>query len=266
MQQPTLYIPHGGGPCFFMDWTFGPADTWDKMADWLGSLGNTLANTPRAIVVISAHWETAEFSVTTNPQPELIFDYYGFPAHTYQLQYPVLGDPGLAAQVADLLESSGISCRQDPERGFDHGVFVPFKLIYPDANIPIVQLSVKSDLDPQAHIAAGKALKSLRSENILIVGSGFSSHNLAAMMKADTELEGSVEFDQWLTETSMASESNREAVLADWLSAPYARQIHPREEHLIPLMVVAGAAGPDSGRKIFSDHLMGTVTSAIQFG
>ncbi|MGI9317288.1 MAG: DODA-type extradiol aromatic ring-opening family dioxygenase, partial [bacterium] len=141
MTQPVFYIPHGGGPCFFMDWNMGPANTWDAMADWLSTMSSTLAQKPRAILVISAHWETQVLRVTSSNHPALIYDYYGFPQHTYELKYPVPGDAEIAAKVADLLSSDDIEVIQDADRGLDHGVFIPFKLIYPAADIPIVQLS-----------------------------------------------------------------------------------------------------------------------------
>jgi aromatic ring-opening dioxygenase catalytic subunit (LigB family) len=123
---PALFIPHGGGPCFFMEWTMGPADTWRRLGDWLAHLGDDIGRRPRAILVISAHWEEPEFTVTANPAPPLIYDYYGFPEHTYHLRYDAPGDPALAQSVRDLLGAAGIASRADPERGFDHGVFIPF--------------------------------------------------------------------------------------------------------------------------------------------
>src|SRR5262249_20684022 len=119
---PTLYIPHGGGPCFFMEWTMGPPDTWDSLGAWLGSIAKSISPRPRVIVVISPHWESPEFAVTAQAQPELLYDYYGFPAHTYQLQYPAPGAPELARQIAALLDAAGFPTRLETGRGFDHGV------------------------------------------------------------------------------------------------------------------------------------------------
>lgn len=261
---PTYYIPHGGGPCFFMDWTMGPKDTWDKMADWLRHMKDGVGAVPKAIVVVSAHWEEREFSVTTGKAPPLLFDYYGFPEHTYQLKYGAPGAPDLAQRIRDLLEGAGLKTGADADRGFDHGVFVPFLLIYPEANIPVVQLSLKAGLDPAEHIRAGQALEPLRREGVLIVGSGMSYHNMRGFGRgtADSEV-----FDAWLTEAATeTSPDARNEKLSHWDQAPAARRVHPREEHLIPLMVAAGAAGQDLGRKVFDDHVMAVLVSAYAFG
>ena len=262
-RQPVLYIPHGGGPCFFMDWD--PPDTWHKMAAWLGQLGGSIGVPPQAIIVVSAHWEEKEFTVQTHPNPPLLYDYYGFPKHTYQLTYPAPGSPELADRIRDCLKKAGIPSRTDAQRGFDHGVFIPLKLIYPDANIPIVQLSLKAGLDPARHIAAGQALGELRDEGVLIIGSGMSYHNMQAFGESANAV--SDQFDAWLTEAVCAHDAEtRNKKLCDWSLAPAGRAAHPREEHLLPLMVVAGATGKDTGRKIFTDRVMGATVSAFQFG
>lgn len=258
---PTLYIPHGGGPCFFMEWN--PPGTWDSLATWLRGLSATLPK-PNAILVVSAHWEEPSFSVTTSSAPPLLFDYYGFPPHTYELTYPAPGSPELAERVATLLGDAGIKTGADASRGYDHGVFIPFKLIYPDATIPVVQLSLKAGLDPEEHIAAGRALQALRSEDVLIVGSGMSYHNLREFWAGTNR--GTEPFDEWLTEAACASREARDRALVDWYDAPGGRWSHPREEHLLPLMVVAGAAGSDLGRRVFHDNIQGSLISAYQFG
>lgn len=259
---PTLYIPHGGGPCFFMEWD--PPDTWTSMGDWLRQLGASIGVRPKAVIVVSAHWEESEFSVSANPAPGLIYDYYGFPEHTYRIQYPAPGAPELAQRVADLLGKAGIPARLDRERGYDHGVFIPFKLIYPDADIPTIQLSLKAGLDPAAHIAAGAALAPLREEGVLIVGSGMSYHNLRGFGPAYGPV--SQQFDAWLGKAVEAAPATRDAELIRWRTAPMARQAHPREEHLIPLMVAAGAAGKDAGHIIYSAPTLGLAISGYQFG
>jgi aromatic ring-opening dioxygenase catalytic subunit (LigB family) len=265
-RMPTLYIPHGGGPCFFMEWTLGPPDTWNRMGDWLGGLGASLGVKPKAIMVVSAHWEEAQFTVTTAAAPPLIYDYFGFPEHTYHIRYPAPGAPALAARVRDLLGRAGIKSQADPERGFDHGVFIPFKLIYPDADIPVIQLSLKRDLDPKAHLAAGRALAALRDEGVLIVGSGMSYHNIGAFMRG-REATGAIPFDAWLTDAATAPDAEtRNTALTRWSTAPGARDAHPREDHLIPLMIAAGAAGYDAGHRIFGDTVMGAAVSAYRFG
>ena len=260
---PTLFIPHGGGPCFFMDWN--PPDTWHKLGAWLGSLGHSVGAMPKAVVVISGHWEEQEFSVTSHGHPPLIYDYYGFPEHTYKLTYDAPGSPLLAGQICELLGQAGIPARSDPQRGLDHGVFVPFKVIYPNADIPIVQLSLKAGLDPATHIAAGRALQPLREQGVLVAGSGMSYHNMRGYGNAGAERGDP--FDAWLTETvSAPNQAARSAKLCEWVRAPSARDAHPREEHLLPLMVAAGAAGEDLGRQVFSDRIMGAKISAYRFG
>lgn len=264
---PALYIPHGGGPCFFMEWTAGPPDTWDRMGAWLRQLGGSIGAAPKAIVVISARWEEEQFTVTGNAHPPLLYDYYGFPEHTYRIQYPAPGSPALAKRIGDLLSGAGIRAQIDPERGFDHGVFIPFKLIYPLAELPVVQLSLKAGLDPEAHIEAGRALEPLRREGVLIVGSGMSYHNLNSFFRSRGPIAASDQFDAWLTQAACAPEADeRNDALRRWAQAPGARASHPREEHLLPMMVAAGAAGADAGTKIFSDRVMGSTVSAFRFG
>lgn len=259
---PTYYIPHGGGPCFFMDWD--PPDTWTKMGDWLKGMSAGI-DKPKAILVVSAHWEEEDFTVTTNPTPALIFDYYGFPPETYALTYPAPGAPELAKKVAALLNKAGLTAKLDSERGFDHGVFVPFKLIYPEAKIPVIQLSLKEGLDPETHLAAGRALQSLRNEGVLIVGSGMSYHNLGKFMRGGGDGDAK-KFDTWLTQAATSEPQHRNALLAAWDKAPSARQAHPREEHLLPLMVVAGAAESDAGKQVYTDVVMNSAISAYKFG
>ncbi|PNU06734.1 DODA-type extradiol aromatic ring-opening family dioxygenase [Novosphingobium guangzhouense] len=266
-QMPTFFIPHGGGPCFFMDWTVmgGPADTWDKTEAWLRALVSTLPERPKGIVVISGHWEEAAFTASTAVEPGMIYDYYGFPPHTYELKYPAPGSPALAERVVDLLSGAGLPARTDPSRGFDHGVFVPFLLIDPDATIPVVPLSLKADLDPAEHIAAGKALEPLRDEGVLIVGSGMSYHNMRGF-RTPAATRPSAVFDQWLTGAVEAPSAERESLLSHWDEAPAGRLSHPREEHLLPLMVAAGAGNASAGRKVFADNVMMADISAFRFG
>ncbi len=262
---PTFYIPHGGGPCFFMDWN--PPGIWDNMANWLRALPAAVGQTPKAILMVSAHWEEDVFTVGSNPAPSLIYDYYGFPPHTYELKYGALGSPDLAARVRGLLQAQGIAAADDSVRGFDHGMFIPLMVSYPEASIPVIQLSLQKSLDPAAHIAVGQALEPLRDDGVLIIGSGMSYHNLRKFMRGtDGVIAESDPFDQWLTEAAMASPAERDQKLTEWQQAPIARDIHPREEHLIPLMVAAGAAGQDRGRQTFSDRVMGAMISGYQFG
>ncbi len=265
MRMPTFYIPHGGGPCFFMDWTLGPADTWERMASWLRGFPASLPARPAAILVISAHWEERVPTVQAAKSPPLFFDYYGFPAHTYALTWPAAGSPALATRTQALLTSAGIPSARDEQRGFDHGAFVPLKVAFPAADVPTIQLSLRADLDPSAHLAIGRALAPLRDEGVLIVGAGMSFHNTRTFMTSRSRPD-SAAFDAWLVATAEGKPALREERLARWTSAPAAREAHPREEHLLPLMVAAGAAMGDAGRRVFRDEVLGAVVSAIQFG
>ncbi|HEX3699775.1 MAG TPA: class III extradiol ring-cleavage dioxygenase [Phenylobacterium sp.] len=263
MRLPTLFLPHGAGPCFFMDWTRGPADTWDRTAAWLGGLVASLPERPKAILAISGHWEEAAFTVGSAAHPPLIYDYQGFPEHTYRLGFEAPGAPALASRVRALAAAAGLPVAEDPARGYDHGVFVPLKLVTPAADIPVVQLSLRSDLDPAAHLALGRALAPLRDEGVLIAGSGMSWHNMAGFTPAFTAK--SQAFDAWLAE-AMADPAGREAAIGQWERAPYAREAHPREEHLAPLFVAAGAAQGEPGRVAFRDTVMDVVVSGFEFG
>ena len=264
IRQPAIFLPHGGGPCFFMDWTWGPSDTWRATQRFLEGLAGTLPQTARALLVISGHWEEPAFTVSAAPAPKLIFDYSGFPEHTYRLTWPAPGDPELAARVHRLLADAGLPAATDANRGFDHGVFVPLKVAFPEAQIPVVTLSLASSLDPEAHLAAGRALAPLRDQGVLIVGSGMSFHNLRAYLRPET-LERSRGFDAWLTQAVESPSPERDAQLKAWRSAPFAAFAHPREEHLAPLFVVAGAGGSAPGKRIFSDEPMGAAISAYRF-
>jgi aromatic ring-opening dioxygenase catalytic subunit (LigB family) len=263
MTLPTLFIPHGAGPCFFMPWTRGPADQWEPMAAWLKGLLATLPERPKAILVVSGHWEEAAFTVGSAEWPELIYDYYGFPEATYQLRFDAPGAPALARRVRELLSNAGLPAAEDPRRGYDHGVFVPLKLVTPEADIPVVQLSLQRDLDPEAHLAVGRALAPLRDEGVLILGSGMSWHNMRGFSPAYTGK--SEAFDDWLA-AAMAQPEGRDEAIRHWDRAPHAREAHPREEHLAPLFVAAGAAEGQPGRVAFRDKVMDVVVSAIEFG
>lgn len=260
--MPVFFIPHGGGPCFFMD---DPDHTWTGLGTWLRGMLGGLDRRPRAIVVISSHWETREATVNAGAAPGLIFDYQGFPPQTYELRYDAPGSPELAARIVELLREHGIAAECDTQRGYDHGVFVPFLLVAPEADIPIVQLSLVAGLDPAQHLAIGMALAPLRSEDVLIVGSGMSYHNLRAFFQSG-EAAGARDFDAWLTAAVTADSETRRARLRDWEHAPGARQAHPREEHLLPLHVVAGAAGDDTGTHVFGERIMGAEISGYRFG
>lgn len=267
-RQPSIFIPHGGGPCFFMDWTWGPGDAWHPTQLFLEGLAAMLPAAPKALLVISGHWEESAFTAGASPSPGLIYDYSGFPPHTYKLTWPAPGDPALAERVAGLLSAAGLPSGMDASRGYDHGVFVPLKVAFPQAQIPVVTLSLahssEGQLDPALHLAAGRALAPLRDEGVLIVGSGMSFHNLRAYMQPATAPRAR-EFDSWLTRAVESSAPERDALLADWRQAPFAAFAHPREEHLIPLLVAAGAGGSAPGKRIFRDEPMGAAISAFRF-
>jgi aromatic ring-opening dioxygenase catalytic subunit (LigB family) len=267
-RQPALFIPHGGGPCFFMDWTWGPADTWEPTRTFLEGLAASLPEPPRTLLVISGHWEEPAFTASAAAAPQLIFDYSGFPEHTYQLTWPAPGDTALAERVAGMLNKAGLPSALSASRGYDHGVFVPLKVAFPEAQIPVVTLSLAAEpngsFDPALHIAAGQALAPLRDEGVLIVGSGMSFHNLRAYLRPETR-EAARSFDEWLTHAVESPASERAALFAEWQKAPYARFSHPREEHLVPLFVATGAGGDAPGKRVFRDEPMGAAISACRF-
>lgn len=260
MRQPSLYIPHGGGPCFFMD---DPRGTWTGMETFLRDLPKLLPERPRAILIVSGHWETKGFAFTAAARPDLLFDYHGFPPHTYQLTYPAPGDPALAAKAAELVTIAGLPAGLDTARGLDHGVFVPLKVAFPDADIPVVEMSVDQALDPAQHLAAGRALAPLRDEGVLIVGAGMSFHNMRGYGRTSSTAP-SRQFDAWLAESVNAEPTGRSEALVRWADAPSGRFAHPREEHLLPLMVAAGASDA-AGEQIYSELVMETAISGFRF-
>lgn len=244
-----LYIAHGGGPMPLLE---SGASSHESMIKALRETAQTLPK-PKAILVISAHWETDAPHVTTAAQPELIYDYYGFPPESYSIQYPAAGEPELAAQVLGAITAAGIEAVGDPKRGFDHGLFVPLKLMYPDADIPCVQLSLMNNLDAAAHIKLGQALHALDYDNLLIIGSGFSFHNMKAFFSPGDHQADSknAAFQAWLElvcSDQELTEAERQRMLSNWAEAPHARFCHPREEHLLPLHVCYGAAGRASDK------------------
>ena len=265
-RQPTLFIPHGGGPCFFMDPPPAAPQLWTRMEQYLRGIPAALPARPKALLVISGHWEAPVPTVNVAPQPSLLFDYYGFPEHTYRLTYPVPGAPALAAEVRRLLQAAGFATAEEDSRGLDHGVFIPLKVAFPDADVPVLQLSLQQGLDPAVHLAMGRALAPLRDQGVLIIGSGMSYHNLRLLFSGRGN-EGAAAFDDWLVQAATERDpARRDAALMAWERAPHARECHPEEEHLIPLMVAAGAAGADAGRQVYGEALAGKALSAFQFG
>jgi aromatic ring-opening dioxygenase catalytic subunit (LigB family) len=262
---PVYFISHGGGPWSYMD--EAARAPYAKLAAALADMPRQIGTTPRAVLMISAHWEEAEFTLTANPKPPMIYDYGGFPDYTYQIHYRAPGDPLLAAHTRQMIEKAGIPARLDPDRGFDHGAFTPLKVIYPDANVPVVQLSLKRGLDPETHLALGRAIAPLRDEGVLIVGSGLTYHNLRQFGRAQG-WGPSREFDGWLSGVLLGgSPKDRNKLLAAWEAAPAARAAHPREEHLLPLMVASGAAGDDMAELTYheKDFMGGHTVSSYRF-
>jgi len=229
------------------------------MVDFMRRLPS-LVNKPEAILVISAHWEEAEPTLQGSPQPPMVYDYFGFPAAAYEIDYPARGSPDLADRVVTLLAKANLESHVDGERGFDHGLYIPMKLMYPEAQIPCLQLSLVRGLDAALHLAIGHALSDLMDENILIVGSGFSFHNLGAFSFAggNTPDRRNDEFQEWMIRvcTGAHPDGERDRQLINWEKAPHARYCHPREEHLLPLHVCAGLT-ERPGELIFDDYIIG---------
>jgi 4,5-DOPA dioxygenase extradiol len=265
MTMPTVFIPHGGGPCFFMNPAAAPDPMWRPMESYLKGLVASLPERPSAILLVSGHWEESAFALHVGARPSLYFDYYNFPPHTYQLRWDAPGAPDLARRAAGMLESAGFDTAEEAERGWDHGVFIPLMVALPDADIPVAQLSLRRDLDPAAHIAAGRALAPLRDEGVLIVGSGMSFHNLrerGPQVTARADI-----WDDALTDAVTDPDpQSRARRVADWASLPEAHFAHPREEHLLPLMVALGAGGNDPATRDFNDHVLGWAVSGYRFG
>ncbi|MEP1447700.1 MAG: class III extradiol ring-cleavage dioxygenase [Paraglaciecola sp.] len=254
--MPVIYIPHGGGPMPLLG-----DITHKELCAFLSNVHKNIT-APKAIVIISAHWESDIATISSSPNPRMIYDYGGFPQETYEYQYPAAGQPKLAGHIASLLDDKGIGCALDPDRGYDHGTFVPLMLMYPKADIPVVQVSLLRSMDALEHIEIGAALTSLREQGVLIVGSGMSFHN-----SKGTHQE-SVNFDEWLTDTLTDGDfTQTKQRLAQWETAPSARKCHAREEHLLPLHVCFGAsiAQDKPAEKVFSGQLFDKKISAFMW-
>lgn len=262
---PTYFISHGGGPWPYMTGAF--RRNFDVLEQSLVAMRGELGDKPKAILVISGHWETGGFAISSGVKPGMVYDYHGFPDYLYHIAYNAPGSPELAARVRQILGEAGIDAALDPTRGFDHGTFSILKPLYPDEDVPVVQLSLHASLDPVLHLAVGRALAPLREEGVLIVGSGLSYHNLQAM-RGSSGHEPSRRFDAWLRETLAGAGKERSARLTQWEKAPAARAAHPREDHLIPLMVVVGAAEEEPGTVTYhqEDFFGGLTASSFRFG
>ena len=240
-----------------------PNGTWTGMEAFLRGLPARLPERPSAILIVSGHWETEGFAFTASPRPPLIYDYHGFPPHTYELSWPAPGDPALAERAADLLRIAGYAAATDPDRGIDHGVFVPLKVAFPDADVPVVEMSLDRGHDAEIAWRVGRALRPLRDQGVLIVGAGMSFHNMRAYRNPQAT-EPSSACDDWLAGVVEGDPAARGGALAQWVNAPAARFAHPVEEHLLPLMVAAGASdGP--GARIYGEIVMETMISGFRF-
>ncbi len=262
--MPVAFIPHGGGPWPFVDVGLGDGSELEALAGYLRSVKSLPKSSPTSLLVVSAHWEAPVPTLMTSPRPPIFYDYYGFPKEAYAITWPAPGNPGLAARARGLLDEAGFETDENAERGFDHGTFVPLKVTYPEAAIPVVQLSLKSGLDPAEHLAMGKALAPLRDEGVFIVGGGMTFHNLRAFSAASATPAAA--FDAWLRGAMTLEEAARHRALCNLAKAPAARDAHPREEHLLPLMVVAGAAGEDRATVAYNGTIRNLKLSAFHFG
>lgn len=260
MSEPAtiLYIPHGGGPLPLLG---DPGH--EALVRFLRQIPGALPR-PRAVLVVSAHWERDIPVVTAHPRPKLIYDYFGFPEAAYDIRYPAPGAPDLAARVTDSLTRSGVKARCDQDRGFDHGLYVPLALMLPDADIPCIQVSLCADLDPSTHLKIGDALGAMAADDLWVLGSGFSFHNMAAFGALGPDHDGTEKMNQafqdWLGETCAGqglTQAQRKERLVRWELAPHARYCHPREEHLLPLMVCSGMAGYATAEIVFDGPVMG---------
>jgi 4,5-DOPA dioxygenase extradiol len=251
---PTLFISHGS-----------PALPLHPHAaiDFLKQLGSSLEK-PTAILVISAHWSSKVPTVSADSQPQTIHDFRGFPPELYQLTYPAPGAPDLAQRVAKLLVNAGLECQVDADRGLDHGAWEPLMLMYPDANIPVTQLSIQPQQGTAYHLQLGRALAPLRQEGVLILASGAITHNLRAFGQHSLDAEPvdwAVAFDDWIAEK--IATPNIDALLDYRRLAPYATQNHPTEEHLLPLFVALGAAGHNpKGTQLHNSFTYGVLSMA----
>ncbi|MFN3718908.1 MAG: DODA-type extradiol aromatic ring-opening family dioxygenase [Rhizobium rhizophilum] len=269
---PVYFIPHGGGPWPFMEFPHDASGKapWDDLRAFLEGLDAEIGRRPKAALVVTGHWEKEPVpTVSTATKPGMLFDYYNFPPHTYELSYPAPGSPDLAARARTLLGEAGIESAEDEKRGFDHGVFIPFMLVYPDADVPITMISLKNTLDVESHVAIGKALAPLRDEDVLIIASGMSYHNMKMFRQTEpSHVQQAIRFDDWLTEAMAAPDSEqRETVLSSWDQNPDALACHvPDHDHLVPLFVASGAAGSDAGRQVFRGEFLGKPYSAYRFG
>lgn len=265
---PVYFIPHGGGPWHAMHNAMGDTLGYAKLRTYLSNLGNNYTSIAKSILIISGHWEEQVTTIHFGKNHSLLYDYYGFPVHTYHFNWAPSGNPELALKIETILKANDIEVNREYKRGIDHGVFVPLMIAFPEAQIPIVQISLLDTLAPELHLKLGEALEMLRNEGVLIIGSGMSYHHLQGFMSGNAQaLKDAEKFDNWLTNTiTMSDIKARKNLLINWHLAPSALKCHPRSEHLLPLHVIVGAAGNDIGKQDFTGTIMGIKISGFKFG
>lgn len=262
-RMPTYFISHGGGP---WPWLPDMAAQLEPLARSLAAMPGEIGVRPEAVLMISGHWETDAFAVMHNANPPMVYDYYNFPPHTYEIRYAAPGAPKLAERVAGMIAGAGLPTRLDDEMGYDHGTFVPMALMYPQADMPLIEVSMRHDYDPAQHMALGRVLAPLRDEGVLIVGSGLSYHNLAEFgPRARVPSEA---FDTWLNQALALPPAERRQAVLNWEQAPCARQCHAQEDHLVPLFAALGAAEEEPAACVYHQTgIFGGVTaSSFRFG
>ena len=256
--MPTYFISHGGGP-----WPWLPAwrAEFGPLEDSLRAMPGQLPQKPKAVLCISGHWEDDAFAVMSAPRPAMEYDYHGFPPETYEITYPAPGAPALAQEAADLIAAAGLPARLDDTQGFDHGTFVPLHVMYPEADVPLLQVSLQKGYDPAAHMALGRAIAPLREQGVLIIGSGLSYHNLR-LMNPSARIPSEA-FDTWLAQTLALSPEARTKALLDWETAPHARTCHEKEDHFAPIFAALGAAETGKATRIYhQENIFGGVTAS----
>ena len=261
-RMPTYFISHGGGP-----WPWMPEmrNAFAELEASYDRMHAELPQKPEAVLMVSGHWETDVVAVQSAAEPPMVYDYSNFPPHTYDVVYPSPGAPKLAKRTAELIGAAGIDVQLNETQGYDHGTFVPMEILYPNADVPLFQVSIKKSYDPQAHIDLGRALAPLRDEGVLIIGSGLSYHNLRLM--GPQAKVPSIEFDAWLTDALDQVAEDRIKSILNWEQAPSARICHAREDHLVPLFVALGASESDSATKTYYEHDVfgGMTASSFRF-
>lgn len=261
---PVIFVPHGGGPLPLLN---DPGHA--ELTSFFKQLGKNIKR-PSAILMISAHWEEGQVSITSGSNPQMIYDYYGFPPESYTIKYPAPGEPELASTIYYHLAQKNIPVQLNEKRGFDHGMYVPLLLMYPEADIPTIQITIYKNMDPAKHIELGRALAEIRkSEDLLIIGSGMSFHNIPTFFSNDpVSNQRSEAFDKWLVDalTNKAYDfSKREELLNNWTQAPHARFSHPREDHLMPLLMCFGISEFSNApaEVVYDGYVMGKKVSSF---